>query len=515
MPKRPDKYTTGFFNASIDCFANSTLQSLAALPQLNVYLNTITTLELPPNETLPELALHQIMIKTLSQLQSTIYHSESISVWEVLHVLEKIHKAKFSRIQHDAHELLQLILETLHREYELIGKVYDGELPQFPFQSETESKLRCMKCRFTSLKHESPMNIVSINVPHGESSATLDQMLRNNQSEVIEGYCCFVCMATYLCQTIDKVGVDASHKVKMDDEEEAFVKQQVIPKLLSKELYINDELGEDGLFASIKSKNPFLVEIGKGVVHREVRISSIPKILPIHLSRSMFDGSQAMRNPCHVEFKEDLKLNSNETVVRYQLKSVIKHTGSHSSGHYECYRHKPKFYKTAQGEYYNNIPAMTVSSSIANDTVSPDAPSLIEKGMVDSTTSPSELDETEQEDHHATESLAEFRDSARSRRRSSLSSGLGSIKYRMSSIIGVSSNNSDSIPEASNNTASDAGSPSPLTLPATQPRRRDKLVASVAKKPYWRISDTKVSEANSETVLSDGKAAYMLIYEMA
>ena len=42
--------------------------------------------------------------------------TRTISVWTFLHELENIFNAKMSRSQHDAHELTQLINETLENE---------------------------------------------------------------------------------------------------------------------------------------------------------------------------------------------------------------------------------------------------------------------------------------------------------------------------------------------------------------------------------------------------------------
>ncbi|GMF03409.1 unnamed protein product [Ambrosiozyma monospora] len=43
---------------------------------------------------------------------------------------------------------------------------------------------------------------------------------------------------------------------------------------------------------------------------------------------------------------------------------------------------------------------------------------------------------------------------------------------------------------------------------------KDKKLASCLKKPFWRISDSKVNETAVSDVLGDSKAVYMLFYQL-
>lgn len=74
------------------------------------------------------------------------------------------------------------------------------------------------------------------------------------------------------------------------------------------------------------------------------------------------------RNSCRVSFPEILEVNkqsidkySNFQIekVRYSLRAMVKHTGSHYQGHYQCYKHKPQLvidYQTKQ--VINKTPTM-------------------------------------------------------------------------------------------------------------------------------------------------------------
>lgn len=98
------------------------------------------------------------------------------------------------------------------------------------------------------------------------------------------------------------------------------------------------------------SKDKLHISKVKGKIIKKDVAVQLPDILVVHLSRSTFNGITYCRNPCNVEFGERVKLPEytlaeNRAItenrqVKYNLKSVVKHTGSHSRGHYICYRRK-------------------------------------------------------------------------------------------------------------------------------------------------------------------------------
>ncbi|CAD1810137.1 Ubiquitin carboxyl-terminal hydrolase family protein [Candida parapsilosis] len=49
------------------------------------------------------------------------------------------------------------------------------------------------------------------------------------------------------------------------------------------------------------------------------------------------------------------KFNDND-LYKYRLRAVIKHLGSHTQGHYECYKHKPLFVKDKDGNIFKLSP---------------------------------------------------------------------------------------------------------------------------------------------------------------
>lgn len=443
ISKRPDKLTTGFTNTGNDCFANSTIQSFVPLYQLNHYFNQMLTYPFPELTARYQMPLHLIMMQNLNRLQKTVYYNDSLSVWNILHLVENIYQGKISRSQNDAHELFQLLLETLEDEYNRVfsfisnlDEKFKNEInlvPHFPFSSVDESTIRCMKCHQISAPVQSAMKILELNVPETTKNTSLDTMIRDSRSEIIEGYNCFVCMAKQIIFSLSTKNLTKEHS--------DFV-QVLQTKLATGDIKINDELNEDPIFKSIITSYEFLQHNNlKSTIHREVKFVKPPEILPIHLSRSIFADSQTWRNSCNVEFPEQIEFLTTESIipVEYSLRSVIRHQGTHSSGHYECYRKKPQFYKKSTGQYYNDIPDLGLPSNLTKEAEA--------ENITDKYTEPEMMETYETED----------------------------VKKKK--------------------------------------KTRRKKLASVLSKPFWRISDTKVTEVARNTLHADGKAVYMLIYE--
>lgn len=500
--KRPDKYTTGFINPSIDCFANSNLQALSSLPTLNVYLNVIETIfqnlrhlvlsenlsPLTANEggvSLPDIKLHEALMTILGKLQSTIFFPRAISVWDFLHVLENIHDAHISRNQHDAHELLQLILETLMKEYTSLKTVYKSDpvfsaelkkdgigcFPEFPFSSEVASNFRCMRCGKLSSITYNPMMISSIGLPE-ESSVTLSTLLKRNESEIIEDYSCMVCKVRYIFATKADL-IENPKKLELVDK---------LQNLYDRgKILINSDL--DQQLESFIDNYPGIHTSGlKSVVHREVSIVKPPQILILHLSRSIYEATHAWRNSCQVQFDTSLLLNVdqrkaakyyNKTQLKsnpdneyistkrysFTLRSVIRHIGSHSSGHYECYKRKPKYYKQlSTGKYYTREPNII---GFTNDT-----------DITDNAGTNIPLNSNHQ------------------------------------------GNNADINGELSGDILN--GVPNVQSTSNVLKKvwnERDKVLKSCLKKPFWKISDDVIKEVHESKVLSDGEGVYMLFYD--
>ncbi|CAN3363587.1 hypothetical protein DICA3_F30372 [Diutina catenulata] len=169
-------------------------------------------------------------------------------------------------------------------------------------------------------------------------------------------------------------------------------------------------------------------------------------------------------------------------VYTYKLKSMIRHQGSHSQGHYEAYKRKPTFVKMKDGTIMRLSPK--INRSLLGETAA------LGNGSI-----ANDVAEHQGENHKSKISLMkqpEVIDSTVSER--DVTSGLHSP--REVSVV---------LP------------PAPLTEQLTQAiepaTKKFKKLSSVVKHPFWRISDSQVSETSTETVLDETSSVYMLYYE--
>ncbi|GEQ67933.1 hypothetical protein JCM33374_g1599 [Metschnikowia sp. JCM 33374] len=361
--KRPDKYTTGLINMRNDCFANSTVQAYSALPGLTDYLNQMLNvyndifklvkdvgadldkIVLPEkisklsrskavkNDKSPKsasdllkLTLHVALAKIVGKLQETQMTTRTISVWTFLHELERIYDAKISRSQHDAHELTQLINQTLEAENILCVKILkhlketfaaesktsrdieEIEFPEFPFSGLVLSQMKCLNCSYVSKPNITPFLMLTLHPPQ-ETSTELATLLADNESETITEYHCLKCRLTKIIEN-EKLWKEQGNVYS--ESEEAIIKELTVLNDDDR-LFINEDLSPE-LEEYVSSYNKLGLDIStvKSTVFRQTHILKPPKVFGIHLSRSAFDGVTVSRNPCRVNFSDKLSLSIDE-----------------------------------------------------------------------------------------------------------------------------------------------------------------------------------------------------------
>lgn len=360
--KRPDKHTTGLINMRNDCFANSSIQAYSALPGLTEYLNkfldlyrrsidAFQTLEIDLNKLVPsetvlagsqsrfiskkssdspktveelfQIPLHIALAKIVSKLQETQLTSRTVSVWTFLHELERIYNAKISRSQHDAHELTQLINETLESESiscikilraikEILGQsnplpmiLEEIEFPEFPFSGLMLSQMKCLNCSFNSKPSITPFLMLTLHPPQALTT-DLDSLLNQNESETISEYHCLKCR-------LSKIVVNEEFRKTqghLNSEEERKILEQIAAMNNDEHLFINEDLPQsiDNYVKNYKKDGIEVRDITTSV-YRESHILKPPKVFGIHLSRSAFNGVTVSRNPCRVSFNDKLSLS--------------------------------------------------------------------------------------------------------------------------------------------------------------------------------------------------------------
>lgn len=519
------------------------------------------------SDEIPEIPMHEGLAQIVYQLQQTVTSEKYISVWPFLHVLELIFEAKISTGQNDAHELTQVILETLEKENAKLRKFVKDQslnviIPEFPVKGSLADHLICLGCQGSSKVNVHPFSMYPIPVPQ-EMAANLTEIIADNQTETIEGYSCLSCK-------IKAILAQEKYRNYAGDSEEEKKKIATLEKIIP-DVFINDDLSDE-LMTYIRSykKDDCDTSTMKSRIVKKTVVVDSPPLLILHLSRSVFNGMNYTRNSCNVTFQEEMqiqeqKIQNNRCVgvkpVKYRLKAMVKHQGSHSQGHYECYRHKPDFVKDAiTGQIINRSPIIDFGmdsnrmaafawNQSANN--SSDVSSISSNESESSTSSPFRTVFPESsgnqpsstalvdEDDYVIGSTDSGSSNAPSRKPSKLKKIAGFLSRRSSAASAVSdSGSADSIQPGKrsrmnsiasfhmnrgnsydDSVVSSSGadltetSASEVDDSTSGVKRKLKKIKSVLKYPYWKISDAEVKEAKEGEVLGETRFVYLLYYE--
>nr|CAG8545244.1 12912_t:CDS:2 [Entrophospora candida] len=332
-------YVHGLVNQGNNlCFLNSVLQGLASLKKFLTYLR---------NKTLnPERPVTNALYTTLERLNQPLKFRRSFVASDVVFAMENNQTIRHivNRQQQDAHELFQLLLQSLSYEDEMSRRpksLLDLEMIRLLANNEkiplligeknplfglTACRISCMKCEYFGPIRHSTFDNISIPLPR-ENSTTLDKLLGTFVGiDFINEYNCPRCSLQETLSTIENQ--------------------------LSKVKVIDKKLLEDPIKQTI--------------------FANLPQVLVIHLSRSIFlTNGISLKNSCRVEFSEIVDMSKYTTIGysatmpseplshsspispspiaspvlaginddnKYQLKTVIVHQGDHRNGHFVTYR---------------------------------------------------------------------------------------------------------------------------------------------------------------------------------
>ncbi|KAF2872093.1 hypothetical protein BDV95DRAFT_492668 [Massariosphaeria phaeospora] len=554
------KGVVGLSNAANDCFINSILQALAGLPDLRIYLIREThrrkldgpdmyhvdpermSLETGPArparlEGLQKGLVTYALKEVLDRLNERPLYRKVISPQPFIHALERGFGTRISRQQQDAQEFLQHITERLCDEYhagakarrnrqsiataisegdaaserqeiaEQFGAVavspsasksseegndkpQDGESCSsedgFPFEGKFESQIECLTCGFKPKPSISNFVTLTLNVPQQSSTsldACFDVMFK---TENIDDFKCDYCRLEHALQS---KGRELSRASAPETKE----------RLESDIAQLRQALDNDAETPPEGVQLPDLSQAPKRRITRHMYISAFPKVLAIHLSRSMFAaGSVSSKNLAKVAFPEALPLGSLLSRKNYKLLAMVTHKGSHNSGHYESFRRQMQLvpYSTphsfgTEGVYSlqgtpnpSVVQSPLISASnpvVASERPSPESPIRgLDSPSIQSLSSQSSLASR----GPAPTSAPREDDSSQPSVTSPSSSkpkSIKSIKDKASSMADLSS------------------------LKRKSKRTSDR---------WWRISDDKIKESKTGDVLGMQKEVYLLFYEM-
>lgn len=394
----------------------------------------------------------------------------------------------------------------------------DDDEEGFPMEGKTESQIECLSCGFKPRPTESRFCTLTLSVPLDAASTTLNACFDGMfKTEYIEDYKC------EKCRLVHAQGV---FRVEMQKSRSADFKRQAQEALdkLQHAIDTNPEQAPEDIVLPDTKHAP------RRKIARHTRVTVFPKILAIHLNRSIYARQTSLKNSAKVAFPERLPLGGLLLRRKYKLLGLVTHKGSHHSGHYESFRRQnvPAPYSNpntfqASGIYSKtaspmSTPQMHPTKRFSEDgtprTATPDLPSPA------SGSSPS-LDHANTTRRHSPSlngngkgALGLGPTSAPKEKdpeTSSLRSIAASAKSTMSKM-------SPSRHGSGSRGGSRAGTPTSNGAATASAHTARPAAAAAAKKPkqdrWWRISDEKIKEASTRDVLGMQREVYLLFYEI-
>jgi ubiquitin carboxyl-terminal hydrolase 16 len=565
------KGVVGLSNAANDCFINSTLQALAGLPDLRIYLIREThrrkldgpemylvDLENLSFENRPvrpgkleglqkgsvTIALKEI----LDKLNERPLYKKTISPQPFIRALERAFGTRISRQQQDAQEFLQIITERLCDEYhagakarrqaqklgivirngdtaseikeieEQFGAVVvnvpgsgnevgeteepEEELPSteegFPFEGKIDSQIECTTCGFKPKPTVSTFVTLTLNVPQTSSTTLNDCFDGIMKTEYIDDFKCEYCRLEHALQS----------KTKELERVKATAAKERLESDIAK---IQDALEKDPENPPKDVELPDSKLAPRRRIARHMYISSFPKVLAVHLNRSMFAmGSVSTKNMAKVTFPESLPLGSLLKRRNYKLLGMVTHKGSHNSGHYESFRRQvqPVPYSTPHSFGAGGVYSIQGSPSL----------SAVQSPRISTSNLP-QINEGERASPiPSTPNLYSPSMQSFSSGSSTVSRGPAptSAPREDNESLQASSSPSSSKPKSIRSLREKASSASAsmsasVTDLSTQLKRKPKRASN---NRWWRISDDKIKESKTSEVLGMQKEVYLLFYEL-
>ncbi|KAL9101359.1 MAG: hypothetical protein Q9163_003382 [Psora crenata] len=322
----------------------------------------------------------------IDRLNERPIYKKTVSAVGFIRVLERAFGTKISKAQQDAQELLQIVAERLSEEYHAGKNVRktlrtfarrtkinaeDGgagkepseniqllkddihreskvkvpglmeeysntdiaedqesmeEEDGFPLEGQTEARTECQYCHFTPKAKPTTFVMLNLMVPQKPSSSLNDCFDAHFKTEYIDDYKCDKCRLEHAIRVFTET------LAKAKTEEEKLSIETGIQKL-KKAIIEDPETVPEGVGL------PDIKLAPERKIARHIEIVRFPKVLVIHLSRSIYDlHSSSMKNMAKVTFPEKFPVGGILNRRTYKLLCMVTHKGTHNSGHYETFR---------------------------------------------------------------------------------------------------------------------------------------------------------------------------------
>ncbi|KAI1128585.1 hypothetical protein F5Y10DRAFT_172419 [Nemania abortiva] len=388
-----------------------------------------------------------------------------------------------------------------------------GEEEGFPMEGTYESQIECQVCGFKTKPIQSTFCTLTLSVPQSRSSSLNTCLDGFFKTEYVDDYRCERCRLVHARKLLEgQVARSTSDSAKEE-------MRQSIEKI-QRQIDTDPETPPPGVVL------PELRLAPTCRIAKHTRLSNFPKILAIHLSRSIYDSHISQKNLAKVSFPERLSIGGLLSQRKYKLLGAVTHKGSHHSGHYESFRRQNI-----------NLPFSTTNAFQPSGVYTPSAnPTPIATPSPSATplhksTAPSPVASTSE--------LVPRPSAEASSSNSSRSAGSGMNAHPTSRPSPTSSPKERETDNLSLKSvaASARSTVSRLSQPAKNgrsdsPLRKLRTSASLTesvstpkpngvrhrrRKPndrWWRISDDKVKEAKTSELLGMQREVYMLFYEL-
>ncbi|TAQ87096.1 hypothetical protein B7494_g4566 [Chlorociboria aeruginascens] len=377
----------------------------------------------------------------------------------------------------------------------------------FPFEGGSESQIECLTCGFKPKPTKTTFCSLTLSVPQVSSTslnACFDGMFK---TEYIEDFKCEKCRLVHAVEAFQ-------HEMAKSNSEKFKLKAQIAIKRLEEAIETNPEEDLKGIELPDSKFAP------KRKIAKHVRITHFPKILAIHLSRSIFDASRStLKNSAKVTFPERLPLGGLLDRRKYKLLSVVCHKGSHHSGHYESFRRQNIYppYSTPNtfasvGVYSRNLTPMSSRTStpemgaierpesLDTSTLS-STPELLSPNSGKSSTSLPYTNGRPSTDSYPNDTGRPLSSSTNANKGPSPTSAPRDPETSSIRTLARSARETLSkVPSVSNSTS---------MSDVVRGKRKKKTTDR-----WWRISDEKIKESKTSEVLGMQKEVYMLFYEI-
>ncbi|KAM0237632.1 hypothetical protein ACHAPO_004282 [Fusarium lateritium] len=495
----------------------------------------------------------------LNALNERPIYKKSISPFPFVKVLEAAFKQRISRQQQDAQEFLQIVAERLKDEYhcgqrarlhvrrrglfptnidktaedqangndsdkssqeqqpatngdsnsaiesseEIEISQADSQLPLeieegFPMEGKYESHLKCLTCNYKTKPREETFCTITLAVPQ-VSGTTLNACFDGIfKSETIDDFKCEMCR---LLQT--KADLEAEMAKSTSESFKAQAQENI--DRLQHTIDTDPENPPEDLDLGDSRYAP------KRKIAKTTRMSIFPKILAIHLSRSIYDaGQMTQKNSAKVAFPEQLPLGGLMDQKKYKLLGLVTHRGGHNSGHYEAFRRQnvpapfsnPNTFQPS--EAFSKTPTPMGTPVLGGGpTHSPaiSTPDLL-SGSSGNSSTPS-LDSLPPPPRSVPADL----------RGSASLPAIGKPKDpETSSLRSVAASTKSAISRLTSPKQTNSSSTTPKLVASNVSKRSKKRKTTSDK--WWRVNDEKVKEAKTSEVLGMQREVYLLFYEL-